>query len=1027
MEGLRLALRGLRWRAGSSLAVLVVAVIASAGAALGPLYARSAEESLVREGLATSAAITTGVQVRGHVAGQTQFSPAQVAAAVQARATDPALDPWYSPPTLSLSVNSGAPRYDGVELGVAQVSWYRGMCEGVTIVTGVCPTSSGQAMVSARFAEDVGVGLATPMQLGITSDPALDRVTVVGTYDPASADPAVWGLERPAQYAPARVPGSPDRYDEVLVDEQTMLRSNGDLAAVSLRPLDASTVLLGDLPDLRAAVTAATQPQDITTPGPKTVAISGLPDYLDSLAPQLAAVAAASFAVTAQLVLLAWFVLFLVVAATSEERSGEVALAKLRGMTPRATVGFGLAEPVLLLAIAVPIGLVLAYLADLLLTSRFLSPGTTVTIAPAVLLALAVCFLGGAVAAALAARSILTAPVLDQLRRTGGRRARIVRSAAVDAVAVALAAAGIYELTSGGSDVLALVAPGLIALAAGLLAVRVIPLVARWEVARTRSSSRLAPYLASRNIARRPTGLRVVVLLTLAVGLAVFAVDGWVVAGANRADLARAEVGSTQVLHVRAPSPGALLEAVDRIDPDGTWAAAVAGVDSGAGGLLAVDATRLAAVSAWDPAWVGLASAVIAPTLHPQQPAEPLLVRGRLSVSVDYTPSADSGTLQLRLTTRAASGLPSTHPGGDLQSGRRTVEFDLPQCRDEPCSLVAWSFERPVGIPATPISAGLTLGDARDAVGPVDLAAPGTQGWRSGTTAQRVATPPGPATVEEVADGSVSVQITLDSIDNGAIEVADHPSVLPVLQGTTTAEETEASGAVLPVVSGLDGSFVPVDVQGSGVLPRLLSDGTLVDLSYALARTSSAAAPLDAQVWLSPAAPLDAAAQVEAAGLEVLSSETIAEREAQLGRDGNALALRLFLLAAVVALVLGAGTLLANAYVVIRRRAYELAALRALGASRHSLVRAARREQLVLALAGLVLGAASGLVAAFYALPPLLAVSGAGGPPPWYGPAWAPVVALLVVVLALLVIVADVGARRTVRRALPDLLRQVQE
>ncbi|MFN8168927.1 MAG: FtsX-like permease family protein [Candidatus Nanopelagicales bacterium] len=1027
MEGLRLALRGLRWRAGSSMAVLVVAVVASAGAALGPLYARSAEESLVREGLATAPAIATGVQVRSNVAGQTEFSPEQIERTVEQRASDPALDPWYGRPSLALTVNSGAPRAPGLDLVTAQVSWYRGMCEGVTVVSGRCPTGAGEAMVSQRLAEASGLALGTPMQLGITSDPAADRVVVVGTYDPSSADPAVWGLERPAQFQVARQEGSPDRVDEILVDHETMLRSNGDLAAISLRPLEASTVLLRDLPPLRAAVEGATQTQDITAGGPKSVAISGLPDFLDTLDPQLSAVAAASFAVTAQLVLLAWFVLFLVVAATSEERSGEVALAKLRGMTPRTTVGFGLAEPLLLLAVAVPIGLAVAYVVDLALASRFLSPGTTVALEPVVLLALAVCFLGGAAAAALAARSILTAPVLDQLRRTGGRRARVVRSAAVDAAAVALAAAGIYELNNGGADALALVAPGLIALAAGLLAVRVLPLLARWEVARTRSSPRIASYLASRNIARRPSGLRVVVLLSLAVGLAVFAVDGWVVAAANRADLARAEVGSAQVLHVQASSPGALAQAVDRVDPDGRWAMAAAGIDTGSGGLLAVDATRLAAVSAWDPAWAGTTPEAVAPTLHPQQPAAPLLVRGDLSVEVAYEPSALAGPLRLRLTTRAASGLPSNHVLGDLQAGTRTMTAQLPECRDEPCSLVAWAFVRPLGTPAIPTSAKLVLSGARDPKGAVDLAAPGPQGWRSGTASSRDVIPPGPAKVDSVADGSVAVTIALDTIDDGAIEVADHPAVLPVLQGTTTAAETAASGAVVPVVAGLDGSFVPVDVTGGGVLPRLLSVGTLADLSYAVALTGSAPAPLDTQVWLSPDAPADAAAQVRAAGLEVLSTETIAEREAQLGRDGNALALRLFLLAALVALVLGAGTLLANAYVVIRRRAYELAALRALGASRRSLVRAARREQLLLAVAGLVLGAAAGLLAAYYALPPLLAVSGADGPPPWYGPAWVPVVGLLAVVLALLAVVADVGARRTVHRALPDLLRQVQE
>jgi ABC-type antimicrobial peptide transport system permease subunit len=180
-------------------------------------------------------------------------------------------------------------------------------------------------------------------------------------------------------------------------------------------------------------------------------------------------------------------------------------------------------------------------------------------------------------------------------------------------------------------------------------------------------------------------------------------------------------------------------------------------------------------------------------------------------------------------------------------------------------------------------------------------------------------------------------------------------------------------------------------------------------------------------VWLAADAPASITSALRAAGLDVVSTQSVDARTAELDRSGTALALRLFLLAALVALVLGAGTLLANSYVVIRRRAYELAALRALGAPRSVLVRAARREQVVLALTGLLLGAASGLGAAAVALPPLIDATGSDGPPLWYGPAWLPVVVVLVVVLALLVVVSDIGARRTVRRALPELLRQVQE
>ena len=741
MESVRLALRGLRWRLGSSLAVLVVAIVATAGAALGPLYATSAEDSLVRDGLATADPVTTGVQSRGNVAGQTQFTPAQVADAVLTLSDNPVLDPWYAASTLALTVKDGTPRVGDRAIGLAQVGWHRGQCEGVVIVSGTCPTRRGEAMISTRLSADGGIPLGAKIRLGITSDPADDTVTVVGTYDAATAKPSVWGLDRPGQLAVGLAPDAPDRFDEIVVDQQTMERSNGDVAAASFRAIEADRVHLGSLPALRSAVEEATSPALVEGAEIRALAVSGLPQYLDELQPQLDSVRAASFAVTAQLVLLAWFVLFLIIAATGDERSGEIALAKLRGMTPRSTLFFGLAEPLILLLVALPIGLALAYVADVFLTARYLGPGTAVALTAPVVLALAVCFLGGAAAAALAARGILTAPVLEQLRRTGGRRAKLVRSTAVDATAVALAAAGIYELNRGGSDALALVAPGLIALAAGLLAVRALPWFARIEVTRSRQSRDVASFLSSRNIARRPSGLRIVVLLSLAVGLAVFAVDGWTVAAANRADLARAEVGAPLVLHVNASSPGALLEAVAAADPTGTQAMAAASTDNGEGGLLTVDATRLGAVATWDPAWVGSNRADIGEALHPPQSTAPLLVRGRLALQATYTRQIGDTPVALVVSVRASSGIPVQAPMGTLTVGTSTYSAELPACVDAPCSLTAFSFIHPVGVPGGPIKGTVAISGATDAKGPVDLTSVGQSGWRSGAGADRSTDP----------------------------------------------------------------------------------------------------------------------------------------------------------------------------------------------------------------------------------------------------------------------------------------------
>jgi hypothetical protein len=334
-----------------------------------------------------------------------------------------------------------------------------------------------------------------------------------------------------------------------------------------------------------------------------------------------------------------------------------------------------------------------------------------------------------------------------------------------------------------------------------------------------------------------------------------------------------------------------------------------------------------------------------------------------------------------------------------------------------------------VGVPSTLISGTVVLRDVLDSGGPVDLASVGLTGWRSGSTSTIY---PVEAGAQVTASSPGSITVTMDGraagglpIDDSSVEVADRPISLPVLRGRDQAADTATSGDP-NVVAGLDGRFTPATVVGTGVLPRLLGLGSLADLSYALAAMQTAPNPLDYQVWLAPTAGPQVRASLKAAGIDVVATESTQVREAELARSGPALALRLFLFAATVALVLGAGTLLANAYVVVRRRAYELAALSALGASRAVLARSARREQAVLALTGTLLGAFAGLLAAAFALPVLLSTTEAG-PPLWFGPAWLPVLALLVVVALLLAVVADLGARRTVRRAVPDLLRQVQE
>ena len=63
LTGLRLAVQGLWFRRSTALIVLVLATVASAASVVAPLYARAAEESILRDVLRRADAFTLSVQV----------------------------------------------------------------------------------------------------------------------------------------------------------------------------------------------------------------------------------------------------------------------------------------------------------------------------------------------------------------------------------------------------------------------------------------------------------------------------------------------------------------------------------------------------------------------------------------------------------------------------------------------------------------------------------------------------------------------------------------------------------------------------------------------------------------------------------------------------------------------------------------------------------------------------------------------------------------------------------------------------
>ena len=429
-------------------------------------------------------------------------------------------------------------------------------------------------------------------------------MTIVGVYRPVDTADPFW-FNQPYFVATPSIGEKADLVDSIYVDrsEFTGLIGPDYVEADFDYPLTPSAVRLDTMAAERAAVThvLAGYPK-----GASVSATSGLVGVLASTDHERHLADVSTLLVTLQLALLAWLVLFQIVSDAIETRGNEIAMAKLRGLSPAATIRFGLGETVLLLLLAIPIGVLVALGATHLLADSALVDGVPVVLPWSSLLTALIAFAGGLVAAAAAGYRTLTRSVLDQWRRTerspGGNGVTL----AADVVVAAAAVTGLILLstehhTASSGNPATLLAPGLLVTAVGLLGVRLLPLLCRWLARLSRASRHISVFLATRQVARRPVGLRLAALLAVAVGLATFAVAGESVATSNRSARAQAELGAARVATVQFDSNVNPVAAVAKADPRGTWAMAAAtwlpdGGNSVTGTVLGVDSSRFVGI-----------------------------------------------------------------------------------------------------------------------------------------------------------------------------------------------------------------------------------------------------------------------------------------------------------------------------------------------------------------------------------------------------------------------------------------------
>ena len=1005
VTGVLTLLRALLHRLGTTLVILVVALCATAAATVGPTYYAAAKQSILQDTLTRANDVERGVQAsqQGAVQGTLPGLDSRLRSEIDKALGGPArTGRLFQPPVEARETRAFLP---GRVQNIPFV-WRSGVCDQLRLQSGRCPARAGEVMVSTSLAtlNDWKVGAAI-------RPAAYPPLTITGIYRVPDSSTDYW-FGRGDLYFPAEVPTATTAPFDAMFTVPASIDA--------LRGNPQGTVLVA-----RALANARVTPSDVdalsrlnlvlnTTPRLQGVAIAaGLGATTDAVHSSWSALAVPVVLVTGELLVLTWLLLFLVVTDAIEARGTEIALAKLRGYGGARALAFGLGEPALLLLVALPVGAVLGRLIAGGLAGALLRVGTDVTLPGLGWLAASIAVLGGLAAIAVAARSTLTRPVVEQWRRTGRRATD--RSWVFDAVVLTGAVAGLIQLavsgtlSSASTDPLALLVPGLLGLALAVVGSRLLPLGCRALYARTRRAGGLGPFLAVRHMARRPGGTRTTMILATAIALATFSIAAWSVGTTNRNRVADLTVGAPSVLTVGPSVSGELGGVVERADPGGHHAAAVEVFGSDRTTVLAVQPQRFAAVANWNAGFVSGPARLLADLSPPAPP--PLVVDGdQVRVRLDVGALSVPG-LALDLDVVATGATAPTPVSLGTVSAHRSVTRigDLSAC---PCVVRDLSIQ-PVG-PPTQVSGDVTLRG-------IDVR--GTNGWRAvdGATDSTRWTDTVDQQVE-LSSGSGGLHWTFFAVRGvpPALTVHDRPQQLPAVTSAAVQPGNSTFNA-----TGLDAADLPVRVVGRApAVPGAATSAVVVDLTYAERAAYGDIAAADAQVWVRGSTASVRSALADA-GIPVLSTQTSAGLRDELTRQGPGLASVLFVADAVAAALLAALAAVLSLYAAARRRRYEYAALAATGATQRTLYAALAIEQLVVIGFGAVTGVGAGLLAT--------ALAGRSVPQFVTEPAaelltYTPSVLLLVLTLTvgvvLLLAAAAMTAAALLRSVSPDQLRE---
>jgi FtsX-like permease family len=967
--------------------------------ASGPIYTDAARDFILASSIATAG--TPIKNVRVDVYGDPSFD--WTAADRQVRAASSVLP-------VDTIVSQGETT---VRLGPSQVSvpmlFRDGENDHLAFRSGSGP-GSGQVAIPYGLAQSFGIKPGDRLDvLGPTNRHR--TLEVSGIFDPPARLDAFWFGEG----SPFPLGDSEDPVP-VIVDRGTARTLSTELALSSHYAWDVYLSLTGisyldavELPDAYVAFTADVNDGMVAAQQPPHIS-SGIQILVAGVQRSVADLRVPILLVLLQILVVTLVVLAGVGVLLVSRQSFELGVLHSRGFTARTLLlaqGIqALLAAVLALPIGIAIGAVLARFAGLTNGPRPGDSGFPTSLSLSSIAFGAAAAAAGAVVLWLPSIPAVRRTIIDERRQTSREARPALARAPVELIVLPVGFFALAQLRNGeaiapaaagqGSiDPLLLFGPTLVILGASFLVIRILS----WGLAsldgRIGRSRRLSTYLAGRRLGRAPgVAFASAVLVVLATGLLFISTTYRATTLQNHEDAAHAFAGADWVATVGSPTDGSIafdrplppgMADVARLQPDG-FAGAYSDPPEG----LAVDPATFRQAAWWradfatDP-FDGLLDRLATPAEGMTLPA------GSRTLSLTIDAPRDAAGLELRAAILGADGsITATEPLA-LAEGSHPYELDVSGGN----TLLSLTFVAPSTITHAQRQR-LTLTNLMLDGSPWSLA-----GWtplRSLGAGGRITPAPGGWTF----DASFGVGSRLVGIE-------PKPAAVPAIVSFEVAQREPATmqlrigDRTIPIERvGTATSFPGIDPTTPFIV---VSGPALFELQGAVPGQGGRVT----EVWAH--GDTDPTLAIQQAGFPVVDLLSAHAIEGRLAEAPQSLAVGLDAAAAIAGLGLVIAGVTATLYFAQRRRDFEFASLRAMGAGPSTLRATIAREQSALIGVASIAGLLLGYVVVRLATAPLLKTVSTSFPAPVMV-IDAPVLIVALIVIAVATTIAVVAATR---------------